>query len=264
MVGAGLPHALVDRTRDDVARREVGERVHAGHERDTVAVAEHRALAAQRLREERPRHRRMVQRRRVELHELEIGARDPAAAPSAMPSPVDSVGLVVTAKHWPTPPVASTRVVARTTRPSRRAAARATPAAVPALDEQLDREPAFADFDRRGLDRGHERALDLGAGRVAARVHDPRERVAAFPREQQTCRRRPRSSVSNCAPSSASSRTRAGPFGDEHADRVDVAQPRARPERVGEMQVGRVGVLRARRRHHPARSASPSATAHLS
>ena len=83
MVGAGLAHALVDRTRDDVARREVGERVDTGHERDAVAVAEHGTLAAQRLREERPRHRRVVQRGRVELDELEIGARDARRAARA-------------------------------------------------------------------------------------------------------------------------------------------------------------------------------------
>ena len=38
----------------------------------------------------------------------------PAFSASAMPSPVESVGLVVTAKHWPAPPVASTTSVART------------------------------------------------------------------------------------------------------------------------------------------------------
>ena len=32
----------------------------------------------------------------------------PARIAMAMPSPVDSGGLVVTAKHWPAPPVATT------------------------------------------------------------------------------------------------------------------------------------------------------------
>ena len=53
---------------------------------------------------------------------------------------------------------------------------RATDAATDArLHDQLQCEPAFADFDGGGLDRGNERALDLGTGRVAARVHDPRQ-----------------------------------------------------------------------------------------
>ena len=34
-----------------------------------------------------------------------------------------------------------------------------------------------------------------------------------------------------------------GPLVDEHAHRVDVAQPRPRGERVGEVQVGGVGVV---------------------
>ena len=62
--------------RDDVAWREVGERVLVGHERDALLVAQDRAFAAQRLREQRARHRRVVQRGRVELHELEVGDRD--------------------------------------------------------------------------------------------------------------------------------------------------------------------------------------------
>ena len=43
---------------------------------DAALVAQDRALTAQRLGEERPRHRRVVQRGRVELHELEVGDRD--------------------------------------------------------------------------------------------------------------------------------------------------------------------------------------------
>ena len=185
MVGAGLAHALVDRARDDVARREVGERVDAGHERDAVAVAEHRALAAQCFREERSRHRRVVQRGRVELHELEVGARDAGAQRERdavagrqrrvggdREALADAAGREhgVRRAHGLDRPVGSEREDAART---------------PAFDDQLDREPAFAHLDRRGLDRGHERALDLGAGRVAARVHDARERVAAFAREQE-------------------------------------------------------------------------------
>ena len=72
-------HARVIARGDDVARREVGERVLVGHERDAVVVAQDRALAPQRLGEERPRHRRVVQRGRVELHELEVGDGDAGA-----------------------------------------------------------------------------------------------------------------------------------------------------------------------------------------
>ena len=61
-----------DRPGHDVPGREVGQRVLVGHERDAVLVAQHRALAPERLREQRAGHRRVVQRGRVELHELDV------------------------------------------------------------------------------------------------------------------------------------------------------------------------------------------------
>ena len=76
VVEAAVDEPAADRPGHDVARREVGERVLVGHERDAVLVAQDRALAAQRLGEQRPRHRRVVQRGRVELHELDVGDRD--------------------------------------------------------------------------------------------------------------------------------------------------------------------------------------------
>ena len=54
------------------------------------------------------------------------------------------------------------------------------------LDEQVDREPALADLGGRRLDRSHEGALDLGTGRVAAGVDDPRNGVAALAGERET------------------------------------------------------------------------------
>ena len=79
VVEAALVEAAADRLGHHVARREVGEGVLAAHERRALLVAQDRALAAQRLREQRARHRRMVQRGRVELHELEVGDRDAGA-----------------------------------------------------------------------------------------------------------------------------------------------------------------------------------------
>src|SRR5439155_14021417 len=67
VVEAALVQTTADRARDNVARREVGERVLRGHERFTVVVAQDRALTTQGFREQRTRHRGMVERRRVEL-----------------------------------------------------------------------------------------------------------------------------------------------------------------------------------------------------
>ena len=89
--------------------------------------------------------------------------------------------------------------------------------------------------------RGHERPLDLGAGRVAARVHDPSQRVAALAGEEQLD-----AGVGTLGVEARAERGElahaVGPLVDEHADRVDVAQARARVQRVGEVQLGRVGL----------------------
>ena len=47
--------------------------------------------------------------------------------------------------------------------------------------------------------------------------------------------------MSKCAPSRGELAHAVGAFGHEDAHRVDVAQPRARGQRVGEVQIGRVG-----------------------
>src|SRR3954452_1321231 len=79
VVEIALDAATADRLGHDVAGREIGERVLVAHERDAVFVAQDRALAPQGLREQRARHRRMVQRSGMELHELEVGDRRPGA-----------------------------------------------------------------------------------------------------------------------------------------------------------------------------------------
>ena len=165
-----------------------------------------------RLREQRPRHRRVVQRSGMELHELEVGARD-----ARLERERDAVA-------------GRERRVRRDCEALPDAARREH--RVDRADELdlavgAEREHA-AGSDRRStssssanqpsrtsmsavLDGRDERALDLGAGRVAAGVHDAGERVAAFACEQQVVRRRRRISVSKRAPSAASSRTAAGP-----------------------------------------------------
>ena len=128
-------------------------------------------------------------------------------------------------------------------RPARRRVERVHADAPAALDDELDREAPLAHLDQvERVHRGDERPLDLGAGRVAAGVHDARQRVAALARERSAAVA-PSPVRSNTAPSAMSSRTRPGPFGDEHPHRVDVAQPGAGGERVGEVQLGRVGLV---------------------
>ena len=91
-------------------------------------------------------HGRVVRRGRVELHELDVWVGMPARSAMATPSPVDSGGLVVTAKNWPAPPVAISRGRPGPRGPFGAAGRQRQHAgATAALDEQVEREPAFVD-----------------------------------------------------------------------------------------------------------------------
>ena len=70
---ARLVHHLVDAARDDVARRQRAVRVVVEHELAPAGVHQPRALAAQRLRQQEPLAA-VIERRRVELHELHVEA----------------------------------------------------------------------------------------------------------------------------------------------------------------------------------------------
>ena len=112
VLGAGLAHAAHDRLRDDVARREVGERVLALHER-----ARPRRRAAPRPRRAPPRSPAAAGPSASAPSHSTVGwnctnSRSATAAParsaSAMPSPVATDGFVDRLNTWPRPPVAST------------------------------------------------------------------------------------------------------------------------------------------------------------
>ena len=91
-------------------------------------------------------------------------------------------------------------------------------------------------------DRGDERARDLRARGVAARVRDAVAQVTALAGERDVAG----SSVSKRAPSAMSSRTASGPLGDEDPHRLRVAQPGARDEGVA-LVLGRRVVVGERR-----------------
>jgi hypothetical protein len=79
MIDPGLGHLLRHRPADDVTWRQLV------HEPLTAIVAEDRPVTSQSLREKRTRHRRMVQSRRVELHELDVRHGDPRSQPHRDP-----------------------------------------------------------------------------------------------------------------------------------------------------------------------------------
>ena len=115
----------------------------------------------------------------------------PARSASATPSPVDTAGLVVDAKTWPMPPVARTTARARiaptpSSAPSP-STCRVMPQARPVrVGQQVEHERVLDEPDPRvAVHGGVQRPLHLGAGRVAARVHDPVGVVAALPGQHQ-------------------------------------------------------------------------------
>ena len=252
---------LVDRAGDDVARREVGERVHAGHERDALAVAQHAPFAAQRLGEQRPRHRRVVQRGRMELHELEVGARDAglqrerdAVAGRQRRVGGDREALADTAgrehdvggAHELDLAVGSSAI---------------TPAQRPSSTSSSIANQPLADLDRRPRS-----TAATSARSISAPVASPpacTTRASEWPPSRASC-----SVVAVGAGLGVELRAErreladpVGTFGHEHLHRVDVAQAGAGGERVGEVQLRTSRARPAPPRRRPARTASPRATA---
>ena len=79
VIATGLLQLLRDRKRNDIARREIGRRMHGGHERNPIVVAQNRAFTAQRFGNQRARHTFDVHRSGMKLHELKIGTRSSRA-----------------------------------------------------------------------------------------------------------------------------------------------------------------------------------------
>ena len=185
VVGVVLEQLGGDGPGHDVARLQLVDEALA------ATVADQRAVTAERLGEQRPRHLRAEQRGRVELHELDVGARRrrPAAPwPGRRRSP--RAGW-----SWPRRPGRSRRWPAarggRSISCSSPSASRAPHAAAAAALARRARgrtsAPSIAAAVARDL--VDERPLDLGAGRGAAGVRRrapwsgrPRGRAAAGPR----------------------------------------------------------------------------------
>ena len=225
-------HLRRHRPAHDVARRELVDEPLAGR------VAQERAMAAERLGEERSRHRGMVQRRRVELHELDVADRH--AGTQRDREPVAGRGRRVR-RHLEELARAAGRedharrleLVAAACVADREAVARAV----------LDEQPTATACSR--ISATVPCVAATRARSTSAPVAAPpacRIRAWEWPPSRARCRT-PVASRSKTAPSAISSSTRGGPSLDEDAHRVDVAQPRAGSERVGEVQVRRVLVV---------------------
>ena len=171
----------------------------------------------------------------------------PARSASAMPSPVDTAGLVVWEKTWPRPPLAMTTARQRTApTPSRSPSpmtCRVTPATPPSVGEQqVDGERVLDDLDlRRPLDGRDQGALDLGSGGVAAGVRDPVPVVAALAGQREDAL----GAVVEAGAERDQLVHRLGPLADQRPHGVQVAG--ARPGDEGVVLVLLGGVARPER-----------------
>ena len=249
--GRGLGHAPADGSGDDVARREVLERVDTGHHPLAGGVVEDRSFAAHRFGDERllaggvrtaPHHRR------VELHELDVAHGEPGAQ-------------------------GDRRAVARDRRRVRRRredlaeaaggehdgagghradggdaagrveqgdgdAGRLATAVVGSAGDEVEGEGPLEHVDAGRDRRFVERALDLGAGTIAAGVDDAVVAVAALAGERRAEPVVARVERRTEAHEVADRRRR---LGHELADDGLVAQPGAGRQRVADVLLERVG-----------------------
>ena len=164
----------------------------------------------------------------------------PARSAMAMPSPVASAGLVVTANSWPAPPVASSVWAARTVVAAARRVEGDHAPAPAVLDQEVEGEPALdAPTPRWRAPRRRAPARSRRRWPRRRRGRPGRTRVAALAGEQA---RSPPASRSNTAPRAMRSWTRPGPSSTSTRTASTSHRPAPARQRVGQVQVGRVGV----------------------
>ena len=220
----------------------------SARKRSPGLVDQHRAFAAHRLADQRQRVEPGVQRRRVELHELQVGSTAPARAASTSPWPKAPSRVGRMQVNPPTPPVASTtRLAGRAPRHLARDCQHARTRVV--LDEQPPRLGGLQKREVGAARTAAARARRISrAGAVAAGMHDP---ATAMRRLQAQCQRTIGAAVeADAVPEQRRDRRRPAPHHPRRRGRV--AQPVASGQRVWQMQ--RRAVVRRRwpRRSLPA------------
>src|SRR5207247_10506917 len=174
-----------DASRDDVARRQIAVRMVPGHERLVMLVHQARPFAAQRFRDQKTRRLAPVERRRMELHDLEV--RQPRAR---VPRECDAVaGCHTRIGGFAEQLSGAARREERGLRADlvRRAGSIEKPRAADAatVDEKAGDERVIDRFDRRPRrDALPENAANLAAGRIA-RVEHAADGVSGFPAERE-------------------------------------------------------------------------------
>ena len=243
MLDAELEHAGVDGPADLVARQQLVDEALA------VRVAQQRAVAPQRLGQQRPRHGRVVQRGRVELHELDVGHghAGPQRHGDAVAGRLDRVrgdGVELAGAAGGEQHVAAAHLDVRAVLADRR-------------DTPAHRPPSTR-RSRAKVRSSTVAAVSRTAATSARSISMP---VAAPPAWTMRATEWPPSRARASSPCGVDVEHGAegdelvhavGSLVDEHAHGVDVAQPVAGGERVGEVEVGGVGIGAAEHGGHAA------------
>ena len=214
----------------------------AHHEPLAVLVSQNCAVAAKSLGQQRPRHARVVQRGRVELHELHV--RDRHAGTHRHPDPV--TGRNGRVRRHREELSGTTSGEDRVTSPDLHrptGGVQCSDSHAPTvLHHEVDTEAALPNVDvGQGMRRIGQRAFDLRARRITTRVHHSRQRVTALDgeRERSVLFVEPRAEFHEFSNATRS-------FGHEDVDRIGVAQAGSGDERVLLMQLGRVRIAEHR------------------
>ena len=238
-----LREMVDDAAADDVARRKLGERMTAFHESTARLVDEVRALATNCLADERAPRARDIQRRRMKLHELEVGDRGPRS-----PSHGDSVAGGDTRVG---------RLAPKLTEAARRQHSRARPDGLQSVlgmvcdctehwidptthrarSKEIQGETTVEEANARmGATSSEQGAGKFAAGRVAVGVHDAPTIVTTFARQRQFTR-----GVAIKAHAQGDEILHlARPLFDQRAHSIDVAQACACGKGVGDVLGNRV------------------------
>ena len=192
-------------------------------------------------------------RGRVELHELDVGHGHPGPqAPWRCRRRWPRAGWWSRRRAGPAPPVASSTCGRANLGRAPDWSSAVTPTHRPPSSIRSRANVFSCSAAAVRWHGGDQRPLDLDAGGRTAGVHDARQAVPALASQLQA---RPCSSTVEHGAQRDQLVDPARTFVDQHPDRVGVAQPGARGQRVGQVQVGRVGVLVQHRGHAALRPA---------
>ena len=229
---------------DDIARREVGERVRAGHNRATVRVDEDGAFAAQGFRDEWLAAHQSAAAKQcggMELNELEVGdgssrAQRQGDAVSGRDIRVSRGGINLAHASGGQDNRTRCDGTDAVATPFAEHVQRDTTGVTEGIEHQVEHEGMLDGLETRVGRCGDQRPLDFLTGRVTTGVDDTTPQVPAFAGEFECA---VLAAIEVCAQGGERVHLRRT-FVDKNAYGGRVAQSGARGDRVGIVRVGRI------------------------